>query len=150
MPSAEKTPGAVRNPGAISRRVQRKMERLLEKAVTSNRSPLLFSATQKSDLVGYVFLADFTLGGMIYDIATLPAARRQGVGLRLVKSALGTARKRRWGIVIANVWEGNDASSELFKKAGFQAEASKPSRMSWLFPTAPVTVLSYDLSTQPN
>ena len=93
----------------------------------------------------YLTINPKNISGMIYDICVLPEARANGIGQLLVDHALAHARERNWKILVAVVWDGNDASHRLFKKADF--ESGRRSMFGRFFPKFRSTVYIHQLKT---
>ena len=56
----------------------------------------------------------------ITDIAVDKAYRRRGIGSALLQALREQVGDDADGMLYANVWAGNDASAEMFRRAGFQ------------------------------
>jgi ribosomal protein S18 acetylase RimI-like enzyme len=61
----------------------------------------------------------------IADVQVLPAARRQGLGRRLVEAAIAVARREGMALLTLDVAEGNRAARRLYAAAGFSPEARR-------------------------
>lgn len=101
--------------------------------------PTSFSAVVNGDHAGFVLLRKKKGLGMVYDIGTFPEARQQGVALALLDGALRVAEARKWPILFASVWDGNEASHRLFQSAGFHAQQPLLKKLSAFFPKSHTT-----------
>ena len=61
----------------------------------------------------------------IADLQVLPAARRQGLGQRLVGAAIAVARREGMALLTLDVAEANRAARRLYAAAGFAPEARR-------------------------
>lgn len=61
----------------------------------------------------------------IADLQVLPAARRQGLGQRLVAAAIAVARREGMALLTLDVAEANRAARRLYAAAGFAPEARR-------------------------
>ncbi|NNE88371.1 MAG: GNAT family N-acetyltransferase [Silicimonas sp.] len=136
-----------RNPKAFPDKTYRMLESRHRAALLGDaKGSITFAATaHDASLAGFVLLRSFTRAAMIYDIGTLPAARRSGVGSALLAHALTVAKDRRWEMLFASVWDGNEASHRLFQKAGFAASLPMLSPLKRFFPNQRLTAYSYKL-----
>ena len=58
--------------------------------------------------------------GLLHDVFVDPAARRQGIGERLVAAAIEWVRSKAQPRVVLWSAEGNDAAQRVFARAGFR------------------------------
>jgi ribosomal protein S18 acetylase RimI-like enzyme len=63
--------------------------------------------------------------GYIADLQVLPAARRHGLGRRLLAAAIALARREGMALLTLDVAEGNRAARRLYASAGFAPEARR-------------------------
>lgn len=61
----------------------------------------------------------------VADLQVLPAARRQGLGRRLVAAAIAVARREGMALLTLDVAEANRAARRLYAAAGFTPEARR-------------------------
>lgn len=106
-----------------------------------------YSATKDGQHVGFILLRAKWGAGMVYDIATFPNTRQQGVGRALLNHGIEVAGASAWPILVASVWDGNEASHRLFQSAGFHATKPYFKRMKWLFPVLNATTYTFELKS---
>lgn len=92
----------------------------------------LVAAEPDGQLLGFLSLL---LGGRdaltgeplayIADVQVQPAARRQGLGRRLVEAAIAVARREGMALLTLDVAEGNRAARRLYAAAGLTPEARR-------------------------
>lgn len=91
----------------------------------------LAAVHNNDDLCGYLLYVVYPQSGpsfkkatasMIIDITVTKLARGNGIGRALIDRYVEIARERGISCFYANIWEGNTASAELFKVAGFRPE----------------------------
>ena len=58
--------------------------------------------------------------GWISGLETRPANRRKGLGYALIRAIEAHARSHGLGLLVATIWQENEASRGLFEKCGFQ------------------------------
>jgi|GEM_PF-6787893 L-amino acid N-acyltransferase YncA len=113
--------------------------RKIEKAHTKGTAPdaathASFVAEQAGRFVGHVLIKSLGPAGMIYDIGVIDSGQNKGVGTALLRQARAHALAQGWDVLIAIVWDGNDASHRLFQKAGFAANKRPFGKIARHFP----------------
>ncbi len=78
-------------------------------------------AERDGTVVGSAGLLALGETAQILTVGVLPAARRQGVGERLVQALVAEAGRRRAAEVLLEVRIDNDAARQLYSKLGFEA-----------------------------
>lgn len=94
-------------------------------------------------VVGYVVLWTVGSGAQLGNLAVAPEARRRGVGRRLVRTALETARLSGADRVVLEVRESNRAAISLYHGIGFQFLGRREDY--YRFPREDALVLGVDL-----
>jgi ribosomal-protein-alanine acetyltransferase len=99
--------------------------------VTEEASPA--SAIHKQNqgsgrgLLGFLIALHLTPDWELENIVVAPAARRKGLGKRLLDALLAAARKQNSGSVFLEVRESNQAARALYEKAGFRQSGRRRS-----------------------
>ncbi|MFP5354788.1 MAG: ribosomal protein S18-alanine N-acetyltransferase [Gemmatimonadota bacterium] len=76
-------------------------------------------AGDAAEVIGYAMVYLAESDGDLANIATAPRARRQGMGRRLLRHALASARARGAHVVFLEVRESNHAARALYESEGF-------------------------------
>jgi ribosomal-protein-alanine N-acetyltransferase len=98
----------------------------LHEVLSASRPPRgrLWVATDAAGhIVGYVGIELSALGGEadVINLAVDPAARRRGIGRRLLGTAVSYCRSRRVPLVWLRVRAGNGAARAFYRRCGFAA-----------------------------
>jgi ribosomal-protein-alanine N-acetyltransferase len=82
----------------------------------------LWVAAERGRIVGYAGLELSALGGEadVVNLAVTPAARRRGVGRRLVAAAVGFCRQRGVALVWLRVRASNRTARAFYRRIGFR------------------------------
>ena len=109
-----------RNPKAFPPQVRPKLEEVHRAGISGQSDgQCTYVARDGQSLAGFVLLKQVFGMGMIYDIGVLKDYRRRGMALALMKQAVAHGEASGWSMVYGAVWDGNDPSHDLFRKAGF-------------------------------
>jgi len=86
------------------------------------RGQAVFGIEEEGRLIAAVAATDDTRKGWINRLVVHPDHRRRGHGLRLVRAAEESLRRRGLTIICALIEDYNDASLALFESAGYRAD----------------------------
>ncbi|MGE5257336.1 MAG: ribosomal protein S18-alanine N-acetyltransferase [Hyphomicrobiales bacterium] len=84
------------------------------------------SSAGPEEVIAYLFYRFIVDEVHIFRIAVDPEWRRQGIGARLVRECLHTARSRGVNAAVLEVRPSNVEAIELYRKFGFQVVATRP------------------------
>lgn len=76
-------------------------------------------AGEAAEVIGYAMVYLAESDGDLANIATAPGARRKGMGRRLLRHVLASARARGAHVVFLEVRESNHAARALYESEGF-------------------------------
>lgn len=83
-------------------------------------------AGRDGEVAGYAMARAVLAEGELLNLAVAPAARRQGIGERLLAAALEALRLRGVGQVFLEVRESNAAARRLYERHGFRTVGCRP------------------------
>ncbi|MEP6318892.1 MAG: GNAT family N-acetyltransferase [Paracoccaceae bacterium] len=136
-----------RNPRAFPPKLMTKLEKRHRAAVSVElKQPISFVASLNGADAGFILLRPVADMAMIYDIGVFPVFRRQGVGRELVSHAVSIAQTREWNLLFAAVWDGNEASHQLFRGSDFIAQRSPFGALARFFPKHRVTSYAFKVA----
>ncbi|WP_420635294.1 ribosomal protein S18-alanine N-acetyltransferase [Candidatus Palauibacter sp.] len=87
---------------------------------------LLSALDENERVVGYAAVWFAGRAGELGDLAVASAARRRGIGTRLVEAVLSEARLRGARQIILDVREGNRSAQSLYRGHGFDIVGRRP------------------------
>ena len=126
----------------LSQKVPHKADLLssLGRLLAEDNVEFLVADTDSTIVAGYTqtryyySLWSTGLEAQIEDVFVIPAERQQGIGARLVQTAVSRARKCGCNLIVLNTNEHNTPALNLYTKIGFLAERSRwqGGRQLWL------------------
>ncbi|WP_300717505.1 ribosomal protein S18-alanine N-acetyltransferase [uncultured Desulfovibrio sp.] len=96
------------------------------RAALGQRAFLAYGLFRDEALLGYIALYRAADELEVLNLAVLPAARRQGMGERLLRAALQEARKTGSNKALLEVRTGNAPAIALYEKCGFVRAGRRP------------------------
>jgi [ribosomal protein S18]-alanine N-acetyltransferase len=81
----------------------------------------------RSSIMGFLIAQHLAPEWELENLVVAPAARRQGVGKRLLDALLAVAHETNSGSLFLEVRESNVAARTLYEKAGFKQTGRRPS-----------------------
>jgi [ribosomal protein S18]-alanine N-acetyltransferase len=88
--------------------------------VAASSVPLASRPDPVGEVVGFLVVRHLAAEWELENIVVAPAARRQGLGKRLLEGLFSAARKTSGGSVFLEVRESNAAARSLYERAGFE------------------------------